>query len=80
MIETNKLIICVAPCGGYIGKDFNPNIPVQPDEIAEEVVRSSNEGASIAYIHARDKDGKATRDPKILRETHHHLIRKKAAI
>lgn len=68
MIKTDKLIICVAPCGSFLTKEANPNIPIQPDEIAEEVYRSWNEGASLAHIHARDIAGKATTDPEIFRE------------
>ena len=49
-------------------KDFNPNVPIQPDEIAEEVYRSWNEGASIVHIHARDKEGHATSNPNVFRE------------
>ncbi len=68
MIETDKLIICVAPFGSFMGKDMNPNIPIQPDEIAEEVYRSWNEGASIVHLHARDKNGIATTNPGVFRE------------
>ena len=68
MIKSDKLIICVAPCGSFLTKEANPNMPSQPDEIAEEVYRSWNEGASIAHIHARDITGKATTDPEIFRE------------
>ena len=64
----DKLIICVAPTGSWLMKDFNPNVPIQPDEIAEEVYRSWNEGASIVHIHARDKEGYATTNPNVFRE------------
>ncbi|MFC2036321.1 3-keto-5-aminohexanoate cleavage protein [Chloroflexota bacterium] len=76
MIETDKLIICVAPCGSFLTKDANPNMPIQPDEIAEEIYRSWNEGASLAHIHARSKDGLATTDPEVFREIA-RLIREK---
>lgn len=68
MIVTDKLIICVAPFGSFMGKDMNPNIPIQPDEIAEEVYRAWNEGASIVHLHARDKKGIATTDPEVFGE------------
>jgi 3-keto-5-aminohexanoate cleavage enzyme len=68
MIRTDKLIVCVAPCGSFLMKDKNPNIPIHPDEIAEEVYRSWNEGASIAHIHARDEEGRATTNPMVFRE------------
>ncbi|UCC90911.1 MAG: 3-keto-5-aminohexanoate cleavage protein [Dehalococcoidia bacterium] len=73
MIKTDKLIICVAPCGSFLGKGANPNIPIQPDEIAEEVHRSWNEGASLAHIHARSPTGKATTNPEIFREINQRI-------
>ncbi len=76
MVKTDKLIICVAPCGSFLTKEANPNIPIQPDEIAEEVYRSWNEGASIAHIHARDITGKATTAPEIFREIKHRIREK----
>lgn len=68
MVKTDKLVICVAPCGSFLSKAANPAMPVQPDEIAEEVYRSWSEGASIAHIHARDRQGLATTDPAVFRE------------
>ena len=41
-MTTDKLIICVAPLGSFMGKDMNPHIPIQPDDIAEEVHRAWN--------------------------------------
>ena len=76
MITTDKLIICVAPLGSFMGKDMNPNIPIQPKEIAEEVYRAWNEGASIAHIHARDEKGMATTDPEVFREIGFQIRRK----
>ena len=68
MIETDKLIICVAPCRSYPKKGENPYIPFTPEEIAEEVVRAWNEGASLADLHAQSKDKKPTTDPDVIRE------------
>ena len=59
-----------------MGKDMNPNIPIQPDEIAEEVYRAWNEGASIVHIHARDKNGIATTDPEVFREIDQQIRKK----
>lgn len=68
MFRTDKLIICVAPCGSFLSKEANPNIPIQPGEIAEEVYRSWNEGASLAHVHARNQKGNATTNTEIFRE------------
>ncbi|MSQ73076.1 MAG: 3-keto-5-aminohexanoate cleavage protein [Betaproteobacteria bacterium] len=62
---TPKVIITVAPTGGMAGKKQNHNLPTQPDEIAESVHRSYNEGASIVAVHARRPDDEATCDPKV---------------
>ncbi len=80
MIETNKLIICVSPTGNFQGKETNPNMPLQPDEIAEEVYRCWNDGAAIAHIHARDKEGLPTNDPKVFAEIKRRIREKKCDI
>jgi len=76
VITSDKLIICVASTGSFLRKDANPNIPVQPEEIAEEVYRSWNEGASIAHIHARTEEGLPTTEPEVFRKIS-RLIREK---
>ncbi|TAK36756.1 MAG: 3-keto-5-aminohexanoate cleavage protein [Chloroflexota bacterium] len=58
-----KVIITVAPTGGFQGKEANPNIPLQPSEISETAYDCWNAGASIVHIHARDTVGKPTADP-----------------
>ena len=63
-----KIIITVALTGGQHGKEANPNLPEQPEEIAASAYACYNAGAAIAHIHARDKTGKATADPDIYSE------------
>lgn len=57
---SRKLIITVAPTGGMASKSQNPNLPTQPEEIAESVYRCYQEGAAIAALHARRPDDQAT--------------------
>jgi len=63
-----KIIITAALTGGFHGKEVNPNIPEQPDEIAESAFECYQAGASIAHIHARDKKGKPSSDVNIYKE------------
>jgi len=64
---TEKLIITVATTGGFHGKEANPNLPEQPEEIAKAIYDAWNEGAAIVHIHAREKEtNKPTSDPEIL--------------
>ncbi|MCB5364265.1 ABC transporter substrate-binding protein [Pusillimonas sp. CC-YST705] len=54
-----KVIVTVAPTGGMASKKQNPNLPTQPKEIAEDVLRCYNAGASVVALHAR----RASDDP-----------------
>lgn len=78
---TEKLIITVATTGGFQGKEANPNLPIQPEEIAQAAYDSWNEGASIVHIHAREKGtGKPTSDPEIWREVDQRIREKNCDI
>ena len=71
-----KLIIQVAPFGSNTLHENTPNLPnlgkrtpylpITPEEVAEEALRSYNAGASLCHIHARDKKSMlATPDIKV---------------
>lgn len=60
------VILTVAPTGGVHGKDANPNLPEQPDEIAEQVQACEELGAAIVHLHGRDEHGE--NDPSRLQE------------
>lgn len=63
-----KVMITVALTGGFHGKEANPNLPEQPDEIAQAALECCQAGACIAHIHGRDKAGKPTPDVEIYKE------------
>lgn len=54
------LIINIALTGMIPTKKDNPHLPVTPREIALDVKRCYEAGASIFHIHARDKDEQPT--------------------
>lgn len=64
----HKVIVVAALTGAQQSKEANPNIPIQPDEIAEQAVDCWRAGAAIVHIHARDKEGKPTSDVNIFKE------------
>jgi 3-keto-5-aminohexanoate cleavage enzyme len=76
MRTTEKLIITVSPSSNFQGKEANPALPYSPEEIAETAYECWNEGAAIAHIHCRDKDGVPSNDPEVFREVD-RLIREK---
>jgi len=68
MNTTGKVIVTIAPTGGMAGKAQNPNLPTQPQEIADDVYRCYNAGASLVAVHARRPDDLATCNPDIYRD------------
>ncbi|MFQ5517324.1 MAG: 3-keto-5-aminohexanoate cleavage protein [Acidimicrobiia bacterium] len=62
-----KTIVTCALTGAQQGKEANPSLPEQPDEIIAQGVAAWNAGAAILHIHARDQQGKAAADVEIFR-------------
>jgi 3-keto-5-aminohexanoate cleavage enzyme len=65
----DKLIITAAVVGAEITREQQPNLPITPVEIAEEVYRCYQAGASICHLHVRTDDGTPTQDRERFRET-----------
>jgi 3-keto-5-aminohexanoate cleavage enzyme len=64
----NKLIINFTPTGMIPNKDMTPYVPISPKEIADEVIRAAELGASIVHLHARDENGEPSTDKNIYAE------------
>lgn len=64
-MSSRKVMITIAPTGGMAKKSQNPNLPTQPQEIADCISRCCRAGASIAAIHARRADDQATCNAQI---------------
>lgn len=63
-----KVIITVAPTGSVTTRNENPNLPITPEEVAEEVQRSYDAGAAVVHLHARNPDTeKSTSDVNVFR-------------
>ncbi|HET9221406.1 MAG TPA: 3-keto-5-aminohexanoate cleavage protein [Roseiflexaceae bacterium] len=75
-----KVIITCALTGGIHGKEANPNLPEQPDEIVAQGVAAWRAGAAILHVHARNPDGSNTMSPAIYGELHERLCAETDAI
>ena len=64
-----KTIITVATTGAWPKKENNPNVPLTPAEIAEDVYSCWQAGAAMAHLHMRDDEGNGTMDTNKFRET-----------
>lgn len=65
----NKRIITVALTGAWPKKENNPNVPMTPAEISEDIYACWKAGAAVAHMHMRDDDGNGTMDVNKFRET-----------
>lgn len=59
------VVITAALTGGIHGKEANPALPEQPEEIVEAAIACEQAGAAIVHCHARDERGESTGDPEI---------------
>ncbi|MCD9023835.1 3-keto-5-aminohexanoate cleavage protein [Cohnella silvisoli] len=64
-----KVMITVATTGAFPSKEQNPNIPLTPKEIADDVYECWKAGAAIAHVHVRDDEGKGTMSLAKFQET-----------
>jgi 3-keto-5-aminohexanoate cleavage enzyme len=63
-----KVIVTCALTGAQQGKEANPNLPEQPEEIIAQGLEAWRAGAAVLHIHARDAQGKATANVAVFRE------------
>lgn len=61
----DKLIITIAPTGNVPTRKINPHLPLTPGEIADDIFRCCQAGASVAHIHARSEAGEPTADAEV---------------
>jgi 3-keto-5-aminohexanoate cleavage enzyme len=61
----DELIINLAPTGMVPTRADSPHVPLTPDEVAADVRRCADLGASIVHLHPRDPDGQPSQDPAL---------------
>jgi len=64
-----KTIITVATTGAWPKKENNPNVPMTPKEIADDVYECWKAGAAVCHLHMRDNNGNGTMDVEKFKET-----------
>jgi 3-keto-5-aminohexanoate cleavage enzyme len=67
------VVITCALTGGIHGKEANPALPEQPDEIVAQGIAAWRAGASVLHVHARRPDGSSTQDSEIFAAIHDRL-------
>lgn len=64
-----KTIITAAVTGAWPKKANNPNVPLTPSEIADDVYACWKAGAAVAHLHMRDDAGNGTMSTEKFVET-----------
>jgi uncharacterized protein (DUF849 family) len=65
----NKYIVTAALTGAIHTPTMSPHLPITPDELAEEARRSSDAGAAVVHVHARDPEtGQPSADSNLFGE------------
>ena len=67
-LPNDKIIITVAMTGALVTKKQCPDLPEQPNEIAQVAKECVDAGAAIAHIHGKDKQGQNTSDVEVFKE------------
>lgn len=67
-----KLIINFTPTGMIPTKKMTPHVPIAPEEIASDVIKCAEAGASMVHLHARDERGA----PTYKKETYQEIIQR----
>jgi uncharacterized protein (DUF849 family) len=68
-VTPDKVIITAALTGSVHTPTMSPYLPITPEQIVEEAVRSYDAGAAVAHIHVRDPgDGRPVADPALFRD------------
>ena len=70
-----KLIITAALTGNVPNRQMTPHVPLTPAEIAADVRRCVDTGASLVHVHARDAEGRPTLDTAVFKATARRIKR-----
>ena len=66
---SDKFIVTAALTGAIHTPTMSPHLPITPDEIAAEAQRSSEAGAAVVHVHARDPEtGQPSADSNLFGE------------
>ena len=79
LLSDKNVIITAAITGGAHGKWTNPNLPITPEEQAQDALECYEAGATVCHIHVRGEDGWSTPDLKYYNKTV-KLIKEKCPI
>ena len=67
-MPTQTTIVTCAVTGASLTPSMSRNLPVTPDEIAQQSIDAARAGAAIIHLHARNDDGQPTNNTEVWRQ------------
>jgi uncharacterized protein (DUF849 family) len=64
----SEIMINFAPSGMIPTKEQTPHVPIEPNEIIDDVLRCCELGITTAHIHARDNHGRPEWKPEVFEQ------------
>ena len=80
MAISDRRILTCAVTGNLTRPDMNPNLPITPEQIANDALAAADAGAAIVHIHVRHPDGWPSMELSHYRETVDRIRQKNNAL
>ena len=65
MPHESPFVLNFTPTGMVPRREHSPHVPLDPQEIAEQVCEAAAVGVTVVHLHARDADGTPTHEPAV---------------
>jgi uncharacterized protein (DUF849 family) len=79
MNNTRRILTC-AITGNLTLPEMNPNLPITPQQIADDALAAAQAGAAIVHIHVRHPDGRPSMELAHYREVVERIRAKNTAV
>jgi uncharacterized protein (DUF849 family) len=80
MAASDRRILTCAVTGNLTRPDMNPNLPITPEQIANDALAAADAGAAIVHLHVRHPDGRPSMEVAHYRETVDRIRQKNNAV
>ena len=80
MAASDRRILTCAVTGNLTRPEMNPNLPITPEQIANDALAAADAGAAIVHIHVRHPDGRPSMELSHYRETVDRIRQKNNAL
>ena len=77
---SDRRILTCAVTGNLTRPEMNPNLPITPEQIADDALAAAEAGAAIVHIHVRHPDGRPSMELAHYRDVIERIRAKNSAL